>query len=274
MSDIFLAEDADIGPEGQADRRGPRTADDNVMRRILIVEDDRDQARELRDYLCQAGYKVDHASDGRAFRAMWQSGEPDAIILDLNLPGESGTEVMQYVRKSSLVPILIVSGRSDPVDRVVGLELGADDYIMKPFHPRELLARVAAVLRRTHATGPDDDEVLIAADSLQFQGFRLEVSERALRGPDGSEVHLTSATFRLLEAFARRPGKTITRDQLTQLVYGRHWRTEDRSVDNLILRLRKTLQDHLAGFDPLKSVRGEGYVFAVKVDSFRDEQQA
>lgn len=270
MSDIYVAGQSDLVSEEQDDIKASGANEGSLPRRILIVEDDREQARELRDYLLEAGYKVDHASDGRVFRAMWQSGEPDAIVLDLNLPGEPGTAIMQFIRKSSRVPVLIVSGRGDPVDRVVGLELGADDYIMKPFHPREFLARLAAVLRRTHARAPDDDAVVITGESLSFHGFRLDASERVVWAPDGSQVHLTSAMFRLLEIFARRPGKTITRQQLTNWVYGRDWRAEDRAVDNLILRVRKSLQGHVEGFAPFRSLRGTGYVFAVKVNGSQD----
>jgi two-component system, OmpR family, response regulator len=236
-----------------------------MQKRIVVVEDDREQAEEVKDYLQTNGFHVQVVGDGRAFRALMSTGEPDLIVLDINLPGESGLTLLQELRRDSDVPVLALSGRIDPIDRVVGLELGADDYVAKPYHPRELLARINAVLRRSMSSPRPAAAASPASETVCFLGFTLDVRRRQLSGPDGREIALTSSLFKLLEAGVRRPGRTLTREFLTRYIFGREWQPADRSVDNLVALLRGRMSGDGDPIVAFKSVRGAGYVFAAEV---------
>lgn len=245
-----------------------------MQKRIVVVEDDREQAEEVRDYLQANGFRIQVVGEGRAFRALMSAGEPDLVVLDINLPGDSGLTLLQELRRDSDVPVLALSGRIDPIDRVVGLELGADDYIAKPYHPRELLARINAVLRRRILEPRSVAAANPASPLLCFLGFTLDTRRRLLSGPDGRDIALTSSLYKLLEAGVRRPGRTLTREFLTSYVFGRDWQPMDRSIDNLVALLRKRMSGDDVSMSAFKSVRGVGYVFAANVTEAAENEAA
>lgn len=234
---------------------------------LLIVEDDKNQAEELVEYFASHGFMVDIACDGNQFRTLFAKNPYDLVIMDLGLPGDDGLRLTQDLRKSSNVPVIMVTGRSDPVDRVVGLELGADDYVVKPYDPRELLARVTAVLRRRPAAPADKDGDTKQNRKLEFSGYQFNPELRSVTTSDGVPVELTSTEYELLALFISRPGRPLTRDFLTQRVFNRDWDLMDRSIDNLVLHLRKKLPSSAGLGESIKTVRGVGYVFADKIET-------
>jgi DNA-binding response OmpR family regulator len=229
---------------------------------LLVVDDDPDIRDTLSDYLGEAGYRVSTAEDGRAMRRVLERSEIDLVILDLNLPGEDGFSLVTHLRRASHAGIIMLTGSGDRINEVVGLELGADDYISKPCDMRHLAARIRAVLRRAGPGGnaAETEEKKI----LRFAGWELDVTARELRAPGGEEVPLTTAEFDLLAAFAARPRRVLNRDQLLELLHGRQWDPYDRSIDNLISRLRRKLKDDPKRPRLVKSVRGVGYVFTAE----------
>jgi two-component system OmpR family response regulator len=228
--------------------------------KILMVEDDPDVRRELESYLRDHGYAVESAGDGKAMREMIARTRFELVIMDLNLPGEDGLTLTQEIRRSSEIPVIMLTGRRETLDRVLGLELGADDYVTKPFDLRELLARVKSVLRRYAAAREAGAEA--AVSTVEFEGWRLDLHSRGLTAPDGREVELTTAEFNLLEAFVKSPKRTLDRDYLLDRVHGRDWAPYDRSIDNLVHRLREKIGDDARHPKMIKSVRGVGYLFA------------
>ncbi len=222
--------------------------------RILVVEDEADIRELVRHHLERDGYRVDIASDGESALEQINSVAPDLIVLDLMLPGLSGLDICRSLQRNtatSAIPVIIVSAREEESDIVAGLELGADDYVTKPFSPRVLLARVKAVLRRNHENGDSDDRVLVFSD-LQIDPGRREVRV------NGEEVQLTNTEFRLLHTLARRPGWVFTRYQIVNAVRGSDAVVTDRSVDVQVVGLRKKLGP--AG-SRIETVRGVGYRF-------------
>ena len=232
---------------------------------LLVVDDDREIRRLTEEYLAQAGYRVSTAPDGKAMRRVMEQHRIDLVVLDLMLPGEDGLVLCRELRARSNLPILMLTARGAEVDRIVGLEMGADDYLAKPFNPRELLARIRSVLRRAHALPPN----LVPEDvrTFRFAGWRLNVAERQLVAADGLVVPLSGAEFRLLRVLLEHPQRVISRDQIMELTQGREALALDRSIDVLIGRLRRRLQDD--GKEPrlVKTVRGEGYVLAAQVEA-------
>jgi two-component system, OmpR family, response regulator len=231
--------------------------------RIAVVEDDDHVRRLLRTMFETEGYAVSEARDSTELYQCLKSFDVALITLDLNLPREDGLSVARTVRKTSDVPIIMVSAKSCDVDRIVGLELGADDYIVKPFNVREVLARVRAVLRRTRPQNPaaqTDDRRIFA-----FGDWVLDATARELRSQDGRETSLTGAEFKMLEALVMRPFRVLSRDQLIDLVGGRDAGPLERSVDTLIGRLRKKIEIDPVRPQILKTARGAGYVFSAKV---------
>ena len=230
---------------------------------IVVVEDDDQVRRLLRTMFETEGYAVSEARESAELYKCLKMFDVALITLDLNLPREDGLTIARTVRKTSDVPIIMVTAKASDVDRIVGLELGADDYIVKPFNVREVLARVRAVLRRTRPhdrAGLADDRRIFA-----FGDWVLDVTARQLRTQDGTEKSLTSAEFKMLEALVMRPFRVLSRDQLIDLVGGRDAAPLERSVDTLMGRLRKKIE-----IDPvkpviLKTARGAGYVFSAKV---------
>lgn len=229
----------------------------SVTPRILVVDDDPALRELLTGYLAANGFAVDAVGDGPAMRAVLAAGMPDAIVLDLMLPGEDGLALTRMLRTQSAVPILMLSARGEEVDRVVGLEVGADDYLAKPFGPRELLARLRALLRRGQAPGVKPDAVAVRG---QFGDFSLDLAgRRLLRG--GLEVHLTGAEFDLLVAFAARPNRVLSRDLLIDLLKGYDRDPFDRSIDIRVTRLRRKIESDPSNPVYIRTVRGEGYFF-------------
>jgi two-component system phosphate regulon response regulator OmpR len=222
---------------------------------ILVVDDDPALCELLSAYLGQSGFAVTTAGDGTGMRRALAHGTPDAIVLDLMLPGDDGLTLARELRGHSDVPILMLSARGEEIDRVVGLEMGADDYLAKPFSPRELLARLRALLRRTHGETSAGD-----GGGMRFGPFVLDSAARRLLR-DGSEVRLTGAEFDLLRAMAERPNRVLTRDVLIDLLKGYDRDPFDRSIDIRVTRLRRKIEDDPAAPAYIRTVRGEGYLF-------------
>ena len=224
------------------------------MRTILVVEDEPQIAGLVRDYLEHAGFAVITAGDGAAALALARARRPDALVLDLGLPRVDGLDVIRAIRRDSRVPILVLSARGDETDRVAGLELGADDYVTKPFSPRELVARVRAVLRRAEAV-PLADERISAGDlELDLVRRRVTVAGRA--------VTLTPTEFELLATLARDPGRVWTRSQLLDAVHGFSLETYERAIDGHVRNLRRKLEPDAASPHYVRTVHGVGYALA------------
>lgn len=226
--------------------------------RILVVDDDPALRELLFAYLTDTGFVVDLAGDGEEMRRVMVRDRPDAIVLDLMLPGEDGLALTRELRAHSRVPILMLSARGEEIDRVVGLEVGADDYLAKPFSPRELLARLRALLRRAQAapgTAGEKDR-----ESHRFGPYQLDVAARRLLR-DGQEVELTGAEFDLLKALVERPNRVLSRDVLLDLLKGYERDPYDRTVDIRVGRLRRKIEPDPANPVYIRTVRGEGYLF-------------
>ncbi len=229
---------------------------------ILIVEDDAEIARATQRFLSEAGYRVSHAPDGKAMDRRLREGRPDLILLDLMLPGEDGLAICRRLRTTSTVPIIMLTALGEEMDRVVGLELGADDYMAKPFSTRELLARIRAVLRRP-ARPTEQGQV---ADRVhEFAGWRVDPMMRQVRDPNGVRVMLTGAEFDLLVAFCERPRRVLTRDQLLDLTQGRAAGPFDRSIDTLVSRIRQKIEADPKDPALIVTVRLGGYMFTPEV---------
>lgn len=236
--------------------------DSDASPHLLVVDDDAEIRALIVRYFGARGFKVSAAGDGAAMRALLANEAVDVVLLDLGLPREDGLELTRYLRANWGGAIVIVSGRSDTVDRVVGLEVGADDYVAKPFDLRELLARVHSVLRRV---APPSPPAAAGTDLLEFAGFRLDERLRQLHGPDGGEIVLTSGEFDLLIAFLDAPGRVLSRDQLIGRMHGREAGPFDRSIDMQVGRLRRKIERDATNPELIKSVRGAGYVFTPRV---------
>jgi two-component system OmpR family response regulator len=233
---------------------------------ILIVDDEAEVRRLLEAGLTAEGYAVSEAADGAGLLAVLDKKRVDLITLDVRLGGENGFNLAREVRARNNVPIIMISGKGDMIDRVVGLELGADDYIAKPFHMREVLARVRAVLRRYESQGSEPRRAPQAEKGARFEfdSWQLDPARRALKTPEGSDCELTTAEFNLLQLLVERPGRVLSRDELMDLLKGHDWTPLDRSIDGLVARLRKKIE---RGEVPqmVKTVRGVGYVFSAQV---------
>lgn len=224
------------------------------MTRILIAEDDREIAQLVRDYLDRAGYSTSVATDGDSALVAAQNGNPDLIVLDLGLPGRDGLDVIREIRKNAQTPVVILTARGEETDRIVGLELGADDYIVKPFSPREVVARVRAVLRRTAA--PEDDRQHLTRGAMEIDVPRMKVTV------DGRPIELTATEFQLLATMARRPGQVFTRGQLLDAVRGDAFEGYERAIDAHIKNIRRKLEPDSAKPIFIQTVYGVGYRFA------------
>jgi DNA-binding response OmpR family regulator len=231
---------------------------------LLIVDDDAEILALIVRYFGAQGFRVSTASDGTAMRAALAADTVDVMLLDLGLPREDGLELMRYLRAHWHGAIIIVTGRGESVDRVVGLELGADDYVTKPFDLRELLARVRSVLRRV-APAASARESSAGGATLEFAGYHFDAQARRLRAPDGTEVALTTGEFELLQVFLTAAGRVLTRDQLLNQLHGRDAGPFDRSVDVQVGRLRRKIERDATNPELIKSVRGAGYVFTPRV---------
>ena len=231
---------------------------------ILIVDDDAEIHALLGQYLQKNGYRTTLVADGRAMWAALGRGKVDLIVLDLMLPGEDGLTLCRKLRTQGDTPVIMLTARGEETDRIVGLEMGADDYLAKPFSPRELLARVKSVLRRTRSLPRNlraDD-----ARAIAFAGWRLDMIARHLVSDDGVVTSLSGAEFQLLKIFLSHPNHVLSRDQLMMFSKGREADPLDRSIDIQVSRLRNRLGDDSADPQIIKTVRGEGYVLAVPVE--------
>jgi len=225
------------------------------VRRILVVEDEMQIARLVRDYLEHAGFEVVVAGDGETGLASARGSKPDLVILDLRLPGRDGLDVAREIRGRSNVPIVMLTARGEESDRIVGLELGADDYVVKPFSPKELVARVRAVLRRSESARADGPDVLRALD------VEVDVGRRRI-SVAGRHVDLTPTEFELLRAFVREPGRVFTRSQLLDAVHGVAFESYERAIDAHVKNIRRKIEPSAGHPRYLLTVHGVGYRFA------------
>jgi two-component system OmpR family response regulator len=238
---------------------------------LLIVDDDEDMRASLNDILSQAGFEVMAAADGRQMAAALAQREPALVLLDLRLRGEDGLTLARNLRAHSRVPLIMISGQSDETDRVLLLELAADDFLIKPFSGRELLARVRAVLRRVQersapvAAAPAAHAGAVAGSGLCFGPWRLDLEARELLDAQGRPCALTPAEYRLLETFVRHPGRVWTRDELLEQTRGLDTEVFDRAVDVLILRLRRKIEPNPKHPQFIVTERGQGYLFGAPV---------
>ncbi|HEY3565442.1 MAG TPA: response regulator transcription factor, partial [Casimicrobiaceae bacterium] len=228
--------------------------------RILIVEDDASVREMLAEYLGTHGYDVEQAADGIAMRAAIEQRLPDVVLLDLNLPGEDGLLLARYLRERFAVGIIVVTAAAALADRVAGLEIGADDYVAKPFDLRELRARVKSVLRRVRTAVPAGRDPQ-AAPRVRVGNCSLDVASHRLYAGDGSEVPLTGMEFDLLKALLERPNQVLSRDQLLNVTRNREWEPFDRSIDIRIARLRRKIETDPERPQSIRTVRGAGYMF-------------
>jgi two-component system OmpR family response regulator len=230
---------------------------------ILVVEDDRETRDLVARYLSGRGFRVTTTKNGGEMRQALETGNFSLVLLDLMLPGEDGLSLCRRLRaEKSGMPIIMLTALGEEADRIVGLESGADDYLPKPFSPRELVARITAVLRRADPAAAPAEETRLA-----FAGFILEQDRRRLIGPEGAEITLTAGEYDLLVALARRPRRVLNRDQLLDLTKGREASPFDRSIDVQVSRLRRKLQHAPDAPEIIKTVRFGGYVFSAEVTS-------
>ncbi len=236
---------------------------ESVIQHILIVDDDEGIRSLLAEFLAQHGFHTHLAQDGKAMRSVLAQHTIDLIILDIMMPGEDGLTLCRQLRAQSNIPILMLTAIGEEVDRIVGLEMGADDYLRKPFNPRELLARIKAILRRVQSPVKivEKNETPIYA----FLGWTLDTGARRFMSPDQLEVSLTAGEYNLLLAFLEKPQQVLNRDQLLELTKNRSAAAFDRSIDIQISRLRQKIEDDIKNPVVLKTVRGGGYILAVPV---------
>lgn len=232
---------------------------------VLIVDDDAEIRTLLSEYLQRNGYRVSAVADGRGMWAALDSKRPDMIVLDLMLPGDDGLTLCRNLRARSSVPIIMLTAHGEETDRIVGLEIGADDYLAKPFNPRELLARIKTVLRRSRALPENLEPEEVR--TVRFAGWSLDVKARHLVSPLQVVVPLSGVEFKLLRVFLSHPNKILTRDQLIDLMMSRDAAPFDRAIDVQVSRLRHRLGEDAKEPSLIKTVRGEGYVLSAQVEA-------
>jgi two-component system, OmpR family, response regulator len=230
---------------------------------VLVVDDDAEIRKLLGEYLERNGFRVSLATDGAEMRRALDRSRPDIVVLDLMLPGDSGLKLCRDLRVESSLPVIMLTARADEVDRIVGLEMGADDYLAKPFSPRELVARIRSILRRARGLAFPAGG---GAHQLRFAGWTLDLAARQLVAPDGVVVALSGAEFKLLSVFVEHPNRVLDRNQLMDLTVGRDGAPFDRSIDVQVSRLRVRLRDDAREPRIIKTVRNEGYVLAAVVE--------
>jgi len=231
---------------------------------VLVVDDDAEIRNLLREYLQKNGYRVSVAADGRAMWTALEHSAPDILVLDLMLPGDDGLTLCRNLRARSSLPVIMLTARGEETDRIVGLEMGADDYLAKPFSARELLARIKSVLRRTR-TLPENFETTDIRH-IRFAGWTLDVAARHLVDSQGAVVKLSATEYKLLMIFVTHPNRTLNRDQLIDLMLSRDAAPFDRSIDVQVSRLRHRLRDDAKEPSIIKTTRGEGYVLSALVE--------
>jgi two-component system OmpR family response regulator len=232
---------------------------------ILVVDDARDIREPLVRYLKESGYRASAAESAAAARRAMRTSGIDLVILDIMMPGEDGLSLCRSIRESSGIPVIMLTARGEELDRIVGLEVGADDYVAKPFNPRELLARVGAVLRRTNTLPPRLRGP--TAERYRFGEWTFNAAQREIVGPDGLALPLSSGEFKLLMAFLERPKVALSREQLLDLTKGRDAEVFDRSIDNQVSRLRRKIEQDPKNPRYIKTVWGGGYMFTSDVEN-------
>ncbi|EKT4561042.1 response regulator [Pseudomonas putida] len=233
------------------------------MSTTLLVVDDDDEIRELLcDYLTDAGYNVLAAAEGEQMREQLARHKVDLVVLDLMLPGEDGLSLCRQLQATRGLAVIMLSAKGSTLDRIIGLEVGADDYLAKPFEPRELIARIKAVLRRPQRLDPPADEPA-EVDAQQFAGFRLEHVKRLLTRPDGETLTLPRSDYRVLRELLDANNRVVSRDQLTRSAFGRDHLPDDRSVDMCVSRLRQQLRRAPPGAAQILTIRNEGYLLSI-----------
>ncbi len=230
---------------------------------ILVVDDHQDIRDLVGRYLEEHGYRVTTAEGGDAMKAALGSSTIDLVVLDIMMPGEDGLSLCRYLRQQGQIPVIMLTAMAEQTDRVVGLEMGADDYLTKPFFPRELLARIKAVLRRTEAMPPRRESLI--EDVVLFDRWKLDVSRRELVAEDGIAVPLSTSEFKLLTTFLAHPQRVLSREQLLDLTQGRQADVFDRSIDNQVSRLRRKIEQDPSRPTLIKTVWGGGYTLTADV---------
>lgn len=236
------------------------------MTHVLIVDDSPDIIQPLKRYLMKHDMRVSSADGGKNMRKVLETSAIDIILLDVMMPGEDGLQLCRYVQDKYKIPVILLTALSDDSDKVVGLEMGADDYISKPFNPRVLLARLKAVLRRSHSEPVQQSGQDSEVSSMVFDNWTLDLNQREIIGQDQVAIALSAAEFKLLQSFLNRPKMVLSRDQLLDLVHGREAKAFDRSIDNLISRLRRKIEIDPANPKLIKTVWGGGYILSSSVE--------
>lgn len=233
--------------------------------RLLLVDDEAALREPLAEYLSRQGFLVAQAASAAQARSLLRGDRPDLVLLDVMMPGEDGLSLCRHLTESLALPTILLTARGEPTDRIVGLEIGADDYVAKPFEPRELVARIRSVLRRAArgAPAPAEDEV------YSFEGWQLDPLKRRLTDPAGAMVSISSVEFRLLQAFLDHPRQVLDRDRLLDLVQGREAHLFDRAVDNQVSRLRRKIETDSRNPTLIQTVWGGGYMLAAEVRRVR-----
>lgn len=229
---------------------------------ILVIEDDDDMRITLVRMLKREGFHTIDAAGGEQALKAFKKNRFDLVLLDISLPDIDGISVAREIRGESNVPIIMVTGKSDVIDRVVGLEIGADDYLTKPFNSRELIARINTVFRRSDDTPTSGSSSSIGTDTVFFDGWKVDISACQLYSPAGSEIRMTTYEFRILSTFVTHPNRTLSRDQIADLMGFSDISTEGRSIDMLVGKVRKKIAEHSDGTQYIKTIRNRGYMFA------------
>lgn len=231
---------------------------------LLLVDDEAAIREPLGQYLQRAGFRISEARDAAEARKILGGGAIELVVLDVMMPGEDGLSLCRSIRENGDLPVILLTARTEETDRIVGLEMGADDYVLKPFSPRELVARIKTILRRA-GSGSAPRDMQAAGTVYRFNRWTLRADDWTLTGADGVAIPLSTADFRLLQAFVTHPRQVLSRDQLLDLTQGREAHAFDRSIDNQISRLRRKLEDDARAPDLIKTVWGGGYMLAADV---------
>ena len=237
--------------------------------KILLVDDEAALREPLAEYLSRQGFSVTQAENAALARTKLRDAAPDLVLLDIMMPGEDGLSLCRHLVETRDIPVILLTAKGEAMDRIVGLEIGADDYVVKPFEPRELVARIRSVLRRANRTDPpaEKDEI------LEFDGWRLDPVKRRLTDPEGAVVAISSAEFRLLVAFLDHPRQVLDRDRLLDMVQGREAHLFDRAVDNQVSRLRRKIEVDSRNPELIQTVWGGGYMLAADVKRILRDRQ-
>lgn len=243
---------------------------DNAPTRLLLVDDEPTLREPLADYLVRQGFVVRQAEDAARARSAILEDKPDLVLLDIMMPGEDGLSLCRHLSETKDIPVILLTARSEAMDRIVGLEIGADDYVVKPFEPRELVARIRSVLRRAARPPalPEEDAL------YEFDGWVLDPLKRRLTDPEGTVVPVSSAEFRLLVAFLTHPRQVLDRDRLLDMVQGREAHLFDRAVDNQVSRLRRKMENDSRDPKLIQTVWGGGYRLAADVRRMAPDREA